>query len=1084
MVSEVYNHEVISASAGSGKTFQLTNRYLNLVLARNINPEAIIALTFSRKAASEIFDTIIDRLALGTRSSAAARLLGCQIRVPDLNEGDCIRCLRTLLSCLHKNRIGTYDSFFIWILRTFAWEFGVTGNFRIVDPLMAAVKVQDVLNGLFQRGRNLDDAHREFVEIFKRATFGRQEKALSNLLSSFVENYHHIYLDSPNRENWGSVNTIWPDGCESLVVEFDIENEIASLKAQILDDSVSKKEREAWETFLFEVEAFSPYTQIAPGLRYLLEKLVPKLDDLKAGSAELKINRETRVLSSKACQHLYNLVTHIVGICLRTQIQKTCGIREIIQRFETRYNIDARCAGELTFSDVQTLLDPADTGVGNCLPLSQKPGAADRLYIDYRLDSRFEHWLLDEFQDTSTLQWRIIENLIDEVVQDTSGARTFFYVGDLKQAIHGWRGGDWKLFEDVADKYNHDGVEQIKRIPLAESYRSCQPVIDTVNMVFEPESLATIRGPALRRWERNWRRHTTTVHDKSGYATLLRVPRESGARSADHSRARWQILAETIKKLPFERNDLSVAVLVKTNRTGSSLTSFLRVNGVSAIWEGDLRISDNPVVTAFVSLIKISQHPGDSMAEKHLRMTPFSSVMTRCFAGYDQLVVSLNKDIHAGGFSYLIEKWITLLEKEINITRFGRRRIDELLAAARKFDASGSRSSLDFIEYIERYTTTELTDPTSVRVMTMHKSKGLGFDVVLLPDLQDKSVLTSSRPIDLAVRKSKGAESRTEWVLAMPLKTISNADPVLKDYIERHNDDYCYEELCLFYVAMTRAKRGLYMITTASAQRSQAVYPATLLEHALEHRSDAIDAQSDQSEMIRVFETGDPDWHHDLPEIENAERPEPAPAKKMSPESPGRLARNLKRITPSGVEDITINAGKLFSLNSTFSAELGISVHELFQHITWLDDTDTVGLVSMWAQDCTVSDAVKSAVRGEFENAIRSPAFRKLLAKPERDTDLWREQRFEIVLNNEYVSGCFDRVSFARGSGPTGVEQAEIIDYKTDNINPDTDLAAAKKKYRPQLELYRKVIAKITDLPAKKISCKLAFTKTGTVVEI
>jgi ATP-dependent helicase/nuclease subunit A len=78
--------------------------------------------------------------------------------------------------------------------------------------------------------------------------------------------------------------------------------------------------------------------------------------------------------------------------------------------------------------------------------LSQIPGDEERLRIDYRLDARYDHWLLDEFQDTNYTQWSVIENLIDEAVQDTTDERTLFQVGDVKQAIYAWRGGDTRLF--------------------------------------------------------------------------------------------------------------------------------------------------------------------------------------------------------------------------------------------------------------------------------------------------------------------------------------------------------------------------------------------------------------------------------------------------------------------------------------------------------------------------------------------------------------------------------------------------------------------------------------------------------------
>jgi len=104
--------------------------------------------------------------------------------------------------------------------------------------------------------------------------------------------------------------------------------------------------------------------------------------------------------------------------------------------------------------------------------------------VAYRLDSRHKHWLLDEFQDTSRAQWGVIEPLVSEVLMDTSDERTFFFVGDTKQSIYGWRGGDDRLFREIFNYYNRHSPKHIAEEKLGLSYRSDQAVIEVVNAVF------------------------------------------------------------------------------------------------------------------------------------------------------------------------------------------------------------------------------------------------------------------------------------------------------------------------------------------------------------------------------------------------------------------------------------------------------------------------------------------------------------------------------------------------------------------------------------------------------------------------
>ena len=154
--------------------------------------------------------------------------------------------------------------------------------------------------------------------------------------------------------------------------------------------------------------------------------------------------------------------------------------------------------------------------------------------------------------------------------------------------------------------------------------------------------------------------------------------------------------------------------------------------------------------------------------------------------------------------------WQDRLAAVCDLDAFSRRRLDELLAAARLFDTTGSRSLLDFIEFCDAYAVTDLPAENAVHVMTMHKSKGLGFDLVLLPDLQYRGI-TSARRLELGVGRGPPPEREARWVLRLPPRKVAEADPVLGRYVEEADRDACFEELCLLYVALTRAMEQLYV---------------------------------------------------------------------------------------------------------------------------------------------------------------------------------------------------------------------------------------------------------------------------------
>ena len=151
---------------------------------------------------------------------------------------------------------------------------------------------------------------------------------------------------------------------------------------------------------------------------------------------------------------------------LELRLDRTQGIHGLLEAFEKQYDFRVRRAGRLMFGDLPVLLARA----GSVLLGGNGP---DRLDLEYRLDGAFDHWLLDEFQDTSNVQWHAV-NLIDEVVQDASGQRTFFCVGDQKQSVYQWRGGDPKLFDRLEANYGQAREGEFASEQLNESFRSVQ----------------------------------------------------------------------------------------------------------------------------------------------------------------------------------------------------------------------------------------------------------------------------------------------------------------------------------------------------------------------------------------------------------------------------------------------------------------------------------------------------------------------------------------------------------------------------------------------------------------------------------
>src|SRR4051812_12618868 len=179
-------HKMILASAGSGKTYALTNRFVRL-LALGAKPERVVALTFTRKAAGEFFDEILNKLAGAAVDAAKASQLAVDIELPELGPPQFLGLLRAVVDVMHRLRLGTFDGFFARIARNFAIELGLTGEFEILQEHTSRRERGRVLRRMFQRAGGLTDAQREFIEAFKRATFGADEKQLGARLDQFLD---------------------------------------------------------------------------------------------------------------------------------------------------------------------------------------------------------------------------------------------------------------------------------------------------------------------------------------------------------------------------------------------------------------------------------------------------------------------------------------------------------------------------------------------------------------------------------------------------------------------------------------------------------------------------------------------------------------------------------------------------------------------------------------------------------------------------------------------------------------------------------------------------------------------------------
>jgi len=1056
-------HLAISASAGTGKTYRLAHRFIQLIMLGEA-PERIIAITFSRKAAGEIFDRVILLLARAATSEAEAKKMNTRLSWPGGNAETYRKALRKLLEVLPKSRVGTIDSFMVGVVRAFPYELGLDPDFDVFDSdgIDAQRCRREALRMVLQEAGQSEETRADFFEAYKYATFGNEEKRSTDLLNDLIKNFQQVYRLQPDGRRWG----LAVDSSKSSYGDMDSWRlGVDALRNLITARNYPPISYGYWMEFMDELALWRPESDLASRSSYMLDRILPVFEDLGNKIIPLKFNRDEITLDEKTGSSLKAVLQFMVDEVIRLQTIRTIGMHRLIEQYESTYDEQIRRRGFLTFEDALYALRHEHLSVN-----SKQAGSPGHLLIDYRLDGRLDHWLLDEFQDTSTMQWKVLSNLIDEVVQDHEKRRTFFYVGDIKQAIYGWRGGNAALFNQILAHYNRAETPEISLEFSNTSFRSCRPIIETVNSVFSklPDQ---VEAEVLEQWGKGWKDHECAdgVVPDRGYVAMIEQAKDQDD-DATEEEFRYRAAVDIIAGIDPVRRGLTAAILVRSNRAATAVAEEMRARHphIPVVQEGQSLIADNPAVSLLLSLLQWASHPGDLFALRHLQMSPL--------AGSDKFELndsSLPRDILAGvqqaGFYITLYAWAEKLEDALELSPYESMRIKQLLELASGADRESSRNIDQFIERVRSAGVEDGASKSAVRIMTVHKSKGLDFDVVILPELQ------SRKPSQTEPFISWTADRMTpEWILQYVKKDYARMDARLSACSRDREQRQGFEDLCVLYVAMTRAARALYLVTTAPGRASKAMSHASILKKTLstEEEKPGNDVVIGRHTILGgvIYENGDPHWFEQMPV-------------KEKPKATTTAQKNLlvfkrgaeERSIPSAGAEFEREASRVFTSSMRERREFGSAVHAAFERIEWIHDMDQVNVL--------LSVDTAPDVFEHVDKSLRSQEIAGLFIPPVKACDVWREQSFETLLDGKWISGVFDRVVIMRDDAGKP-ESAAILDFKTNRIDQPEKLEELTEHYRSQLETYRAVISRLTQLSAEKIKLLLVFTDAGKVIDI
>lgn len=1044
------NFVVYRSSAGSGKTFTLVKEYLKIALSdespRPVAYKKILAITFTNKAAAEMKLRIIEALKLISQNKPKAKpitdLICAEtgIDTPTLIE----RAKLNLNEILHNYSdfsISTIDSFTHKIVKTFAFDLKLPVNFsiemntnefyrKVVSGLMSKIgdssELTDLLIKYSSDNAEENNAWDPEVKLLEFAEIIQKEDAELNLkkLKSYsqeqlkdIQKELHTFtsgfkkrvkekgeealqlIRSKNLKdaqfNYGSTG---PQNVFRKWANFDFDK-IAELTGARLKDAVAKNK---WNNNKNTASENAAIDSIAPQLHSIASETITFIEE-----------NATRF-------SLFNLLEkNIYSIILVNELQ------QISEEFRAEEQI-------VFISEFNSKIAKV---------VSEEPAP----FIYERLGERYSNYLLDEFQDTSTLQWLNLLPLIDNSL---ASGRYNLIVGDGKQSIYRWRNANVQQFNVLPELKNAEkneilaerafALEQnFKAEVLDTNFRSLKNVVEFNNDVFNflPGAYLTEEFKSIYNSQQQKFRHA-----EGGYVSLHHGLLEKD----DLDKENFTLIRKHIQQALANKyiyND--ICIIARNNRQGNLCANFLMGTGIPVISSDSLLLKNNPEINCLASFLTYINDPFDDISASVV--LNYLSTNENLSGSIKELVRSkdlfrvlrtlhIDLDSHSFNQKNILDICIEIIthlkleEKEPQYIRFFLDEVNDYLV-----NKTGSVN--DFLYWWDkRKEKASLIIPegtNAVRIMSVHKSKGLEFPVVILPFTNWQVYKANPGWVDLA---------ETDSPLPVGLFNLTQglAEAGLEQFYEREKNEQYLDNLNLLYVAFTRAVERLHIIAFKSkSQKHETV--ADWLNDFLTNNIGVSDEfyQSGTLQDKLLTESGSGLTAFDISKL--------------------HFNSNSGLIKIKGSHKLKLHDDP-DSYRGEIAREKGIKMHYILSGINTLTEVPSV-LESMLKQGIITEDE-----KPELEEKIRSILAHKLLASYFSPAAISKNEAEMITEHGELLRP--DKIVFEK-------DHAVVIDYKTGKPN--------SKKYAIQMNKYAMALQSMGHTTVRKI---LVYIDENLVEEV
>ena len=711
---------IFKASAGSGKTHTLSKTYLDLLLKADSKTayRNILAVTFTNKATEEMKERILRDLAEEGKTNPRAREI-----------------LINLLHDYGSFSVSTIDKFFQQALRAFSRELGSSGNYQIeLDKASLTKEAMD---------RVLDDLTEKDKDLL--GWFTKQ-------LETALDNGESFHLESSlyeMAEEFGDVN-------EKFTYDKKKLTELKEKCKEIVDTF----HKDVYENALC-IDTTTWGKTAAKGLAQYAGAQTKYKDSVKAANATTL----AKLAETAGCEAMYALMNpqgrRWKEYRTARMVEKVIFTLGLAEEFYSKLAIIEEEKGVISLDESTSLLRDIIDG-------------SDAPFIYEKLGVRFNHFLLDEFQDTSVVQW---ENFKPLLANSVSEGYSNIIVGDVKQSIYRWRNSDWNLLDKEIEE-NFEG--KVKVITLKENWRSTQSIVNFNNefFTFAADNLGLSKIYADVKQE-------VKVEDS-----------QEGCVTVDFCEDELEMIDGYIEQAVAAGAKMSdMAILLRTNGEGKKVAEYLLSKGYSVISDDSLDLKSSLIIRKIVSYLHSLCNNSDSLNTYLSESLEIDS--EREYHSLLDLVDGVIKDLSE-----------THPDEIKGQTLFIQSFMDDILEWT-------SIHGNDLRQYLKHWEESKIAisspnDPNAIRITTVHKSKGLAFPIVIFPFAEKVGLFKEDT---LWCHLDSDAEMGESFNSIFPVVLgKSSGDSFFSESLKNEMEMQRIDNLNIFYVCLTRARKEMHII--------------------------------------------------------------------------------------------------------------------------------------------------------------------------------------------------------------------------------------------------------------------------------